>query len=338
MLTNITDQRIQQILTLPEDGTKQWEKDLERLRSGDVTLNRRTAGENTIKAVQRMLIFLGYSTASSGSFLIDGDFGRGTNRAVAQFQLEHGLNPAIGRDILAYPCSWNNARSRIVGIPDVTLDIATMEKMLEVCIAAIDKQEVSCGDFDEALNQLNLLHRRKLMTCRQILEKYGELAVQATQKLQEDKEVTVLPIWVLSIIRQETAGVVRPRFEQHILSSRVKDDPDLDFSELRYRSMSFGLGQVMGFNYLLIDEGSAKGMFFSPLEKQVYNVARFLSRARSSLRPVFAKSNPKDEDFHAVAKFYNGAGYWKHHYHESLQRWFREFKALGALELGNSSV
>jgi peptidoglycan hydrolase-like protein with peptidoglycan-binding domain len=338
MLTNITDPRIQSILTLPEDSTKHWEKDLDRLRKGDITLNRRTAGENTIKAVQRMLIFLGYSTASSGSFLVDGDFGRGTNRAVAQFQLEHGLNPGIGRETLSYPCSWNTARAKIISIPDVTMDIPTMEKMLEVCLLAIEKQEVSCGDFDEAVNQLNLLQRRKLMTCRQILEKYGGLARQATQRLQEQKDIEVLPIWVLSIIRQETAGVVRPRFEQHILSSRVKDHPDLDFSELRYRSMSFGLGQVMGFNYQLIDADSAKGMFFSPLEQQVYNVARFLSRARSSLRSVFAKSDPEDADFHAVAKFYNGGGYWKHHYHESLQRWFREFKELGALNIGNSSV
>lgn len=336
MLTNITDDRIQKILTLPEDSTEHWEKDLDRLRQGDVTLNRKTAGENTIKAVQRMLIFLGYSTSSSGSFLIDGDFGRGTNRAVAQFQLEHGLNPDINRGTLSYPCSWNTARSRIVSIPDVTMDIPTMEKILEVCLQAIEKNEVSCGDFEEAVNQLNLLHRRKLMTCRQILEKYGELARQATTRLQEEKEIEILPIWVLSIIRQETAGVVRPRFEQHILSSRIKQDPDLDFSELRYRSMSFGLGQVMGFNFQLIDSDSAKGMFYSPLEQQVYNVARFLSRARSSLREVFTKTDPGDKDFHAVGKFYNGAGYWKHHYHESLQRWFREFKQLGALN--NSSV
>lgn len=330
MLTAVSDPRIQQILTLPEDGTEHWEKDLERLRHGDVTLNRRTAGENSIKAVQRMLIFLGYSTSSGGSFLIDGDFGRGTNRAVAQFQFEHNLNPEITREVLSYRCSWNNARSLIVSIPDVTLDIPTMEKMLEVSIQAIDHKEVSCGDFDEALNQLNLLHRRKLMTCRQILDKYGALAKQATQRLKATKDVDVHPIWVLSIIRQETAGVVRPRFEQHILSSRAMKHPDLDFSELRYRSMSFGLGQVMGFNYKLIDAESAKSMFYSPLEQQVYNVARFLSRARSSLRPVFAQTNPGDADFRAVAKFYNGAGYWKHHYHESLQRWFREFKELGA--------
>lgn len=329
MLIQVEDPRIQSILTLPEDGTEHWQKDLERLRQGDVSLDRRTAGENSIKAVQRMLIFLGYSTASSGSFLIDGDFGRGTNRAVAQFQFEHGLNPAVTRKMLTYPCSWNTARQLITAIPDVTMDLPTMEKMLEVCLAAIENNQISCGNFDEAVNQLNLLHRNKLMTCRQILEKYGDAANQAAAQLLNEKQIKVHPIWILSIIRQETAGVVRPRFEQHILSSRADKNDDADFQELRYQSMSFGLGQVMGFNFQTVESESAQSMFCSPLEMQVYNVARFLSRARLSLRAIFSDTSPKDADFHAVAKFYNGAGYAKHHYHESLQRWFREFTELG---------
>jgi len=47
---------------------------LERLERGDTTLTRQSVGESAIKAVQRLLVFLGYSTASSGAFLIDGDF------------------------------------------------------------------------------------------------------------------------------------------------------------------------------------------------------------------------------------------------------------------------
>jgi hypothetical protein len=203
-----------------------------------------------------------------------------------------------------------------------------MEKILEVCIQAIENNEVSCGNFEEAITQLNLLHRRKLMTCQQILKKYGALAQKASDRLKEERDVVIHPIWILSLIRQETAGVVRPRFEQHILSPRVVKHPELDFSEIRYRSMSFGLGQVMGFNFEMIDNDSAKGMFYSPMEQQVYNVGRFLSRARKSLREVFQKTDPVDKDFHAVGRFYNGPGYAKHHYHESLQRWFREFTVL----------
>ena len=71
----ITDARIHRVLSAGGD-TSGWREDLQRLERGDATLTRKSAGEAGIKAVQRMLVFLGYSTASSGAFLIDGDFGR----------------------------------------------------------------------------------------------------------------------------------------------------------------------------------------------------------------------------------------------------------------------
>ena len=84
----LKDERIQKIISVSGDESD-WRADLERLEHGDTTLTRQSAGESAIKAVQRLLVFLGYSTASSGAFLIDGDFGRGTNRGVAQFQFEN---------------------------------------------------------------------------------------------------------------------------------------------------------------------------------------------------------------------------------------------------------
>lgn len=84
----IKDSRVKRIITHPEDDTEIWRSDLERFISGDATLTRKSVGESGIRAVQRLMIFLGYSTSSSGSFTIDGDFGRGTNRGVAQFQVE----------------------------------------------------------------------------------------------------------------------------------------------------------------------------------------------------------------------------------------------------------
>ncbi len=90
----IVDERIRRVLSASGNGSD-WSEDLRRLERGDITLTRKSAGEAGIKAVQRMLVFLGYSTASSGAFLIDGDFGRGTNRGVAQFQFEYGLNSKL---------------------------------------------------------------------------------------------------------------------------------------------------------------------------------------------------------------------------------------------------
>lgn len=166
MIALIHDPQIQQIIN-PPNTTSFWESDLKRFEDGDVSLDRHTAGENTIRAFQRLLIFLGYSTSSAGAFSIDGDFGRGTNRALAQFEFENGLSkPSFPTKTLTYPCTWRNARSEINVIPDVLLTLHTLEKMLEAAKDAIAKKEVSCGDFNEAIFQLNALHIRNSLDCR----------------------------------------------------------------------------------------------------------------------------------------------------------------------------
>jgi len=332
----LEDPKILRVLQ-PDDPTdRSWASDLERLRSGDLTLTRRSAGEQSIKAVQRLLVFLGYSTASSGGFLIDGDFGRGTNRGLAQFAFEHGLAPSLTAETLCYPCTWQTARARITAIPEVRLTMPILEKMLELTRQRIESGEVACGNFEEALFHLDALSRRSLLSCRQILERYGEAVRQAVKTLAEAGK-SVAPEWLLAIIRQETAGIVRPRFEQHHLSKYFKETPEVPLRELRYRSMSFGLGQILGSNFKRVGAASAEAMFFSPIEEQVSFIGRFLTTS-SKTRPVVAKSNPSEEDFETVARAYNGAGFRKHHYHESLARWFREFHMLRRMENGSNGT
>jgi peptidoglycan hydrolase-like protein with peptidoglycan-binding domain len=327
MLTLVNDPRILRILTFPETDESAWRKDLDRFMSGDVTLDRKTVGENSVKALQRLLIFLGYSTSSSGSFSIDGDFGRGTNRGLAQFQFVQGLAPsAITRESLCYPCNSSNAHKLIDSIPDVHLTIPALERLLTVAQTSIDKGEVMCGSIEDALFHLNGLHGRKFYDCKSIFDKYGALVRLATERIQREKGIAIYPAWILSIIKKETDGVVRPRFEQHYLSKLNSREPTADFRELTFRSMSFGLGQIMGENYQAIGASSAFRMFTSPLEDQVYYIGKFLLSRR--LNNVIAKSNPGEADFREVASKYNGPRYEENHYHESLERWFKEFKLL----------
>ena len=59
-LTELTsDKRVKRIITHPEDDTAVWRADLERFLSGDNTLTRKSAGESGIRAIQRLLIFVG---------------------------------------------------------------------------------------------------------------------------------------------------------------------------------------------------------------------------------------------------------------------------------------
>jgi hypothetical protein len=319
----INNPQLQQVLTDPSEPDD-WLPELERFLDRDMALTRKSVGESAIKAMQRLLIFLGYSTTARGGFNIDGDFGRGTNRGIAQFQYENNLNPAITREMLAYPCSWNTAHSKISTIPDAILNQQTLRKMLETAIQAIDNNTVLCGNFEEAITQLNALHSKKYLNCKRILSKYGNLATEAAEKIKSAQGIIVLPQWILAIIRQETSGIVRPRFEQHHFSKYARQEPGASYPDLRFRSMSFGLGQILGSNYQRVRASSPKNMYISPLLEQVVFVGRFLAKKPR----VVSKTNPNEQDFHILARYYNGPGYAKHHYHESLQRWFNEFSFL----------
>jgi hypothetical protein len=270
------------------------------------------------------MVFLGYSTSTSGAFSIDGDFGRGTNRGVAQFQFEHGLTNRVTRETLCYPCRFSNARKRIIEIPTVRLDMATLNKMLKTAQAAIDQNQVTFGSFRDALFHLNALHRRGFLSCLEIEERFGRLADEAALVVGEEKNIRIQPEWVLAIIKQETSGIVRPRFEQHKLSRFGADEPETDLAELRHRSMSIGLGQIMGFNYKSVGAASARAMLYSPAHEQVVYVARFIARKKDVVRKI----SPDISDFRAMARSYNGPSYETHFYHEKLQRWFREFRLI----------
>ena len=346
MIDALTDARIRRILSLAEvelepergerragrvagaaDRSEAWAADLARFERGDVTLTRQSVGESSIKAIQRLLIFLGYSTASTGAFLIDGDFGRGTNRAVAQFQVEHGLTRSVTRADLCYECSWQSASQKIVAIPDARLTPATLERMLNAAKQMLDEGAVLCGNLDEAVFHLDALHRRRLLSCAEIQRRYRKFVDQAVAEVAVEA-IDISHLWLLAIIKQETGGVVRPRFEQHLLTRLNKNNRRMELAELRHRSMSMGLGQVLGDNYRKVKAGSARAMYSSTIAEQIAHIARFLVSS-PAIAEVVARNKPTEKDFRAVARFYNGPGYEKHHYHESLARWFREFEAIG---------
>lgn len=319
----VRDTRIQRILTHPEDDSSIWQRALQRLLAADVKLTRQSAGESAIAALQRLMIFLGYSTAASGAFLIDGDFGRGTNRGVAQFKYDHDLGGKPDRERLCYPCRWNNARRLIDSIPETSLDRATLQAMLQTAYQRCEQNQVICGDVELAIFHLNALHKHRFLDCRAILERYGDAALTAA-RAQQQKGIQIRPEWILSIIRQETAGIIRPRFEQHYLSRLNQRHPDSDLEELRMQSMSLGLGQIMGCNYDAVGAPDARALFSAPVDEQVAFVARFLKPRQAET----GKGQPDEADFHRVARFYNGPKYAAHHYHERLARWFREFRLL----------
>lgn len=158
--------------------------------------------------VQTLMIFLGLSTAASGGFLVGGEFGRGTNRGVAQFQVEEDLSRKISRDMLCYPCRWNTASRLIKTIPDATLTLATLQLMATLALERCETGHIIAGDFDDAIFHLNALHKRLSLTCRQVLQRYAAHAENACEMLRVTEKISMRAEWVLAIITQETSGVM----------------------------------------------------------------------------------------------------------------------------------
>lgn len=328
MLQALEDPRIKQVLSLTAND-RGWQDSLARLKEGDLTLTRRTASEAAVEALQRLLVFLGYSIGTGGGFTIDGDFGRGTNRGIAQFQVEHGLPSKASRKTLTYECNGpKSSRANIGAVPEVKLDMTTVDAMLNAALEALDTNQVTFGDFDDALFHLNALHRRKFLDCEAIRRKYAGAASRAVKRVKEETGVQINRKWVLAIIRQESAGVVRPRFEQHHLTKYNKQTPRADLGELRLRSMSMGLGQIMGSNHTAIGAASPRMMLVSRADDQVLFVARFLAKARN--KSALAADEPSAQDYIDIARYYNGKGYAQNRYDEKLETKFLEFSRLMA--------
>jgi hypothetical protein len=199
-----------------------------------------------------------------------------------------------------------------------------MRAMVAEALEAIASKRVMCGDFETALFYLNAVHSRMSMSARQILDRYGDVVRGAAKNVRDEHGIDIRPEWLFAIIKQETGGIVRPRFEQHLLSQMQERRPDADFVELRFRAMSQGLGQVLGGNYRAVGAESAVAMYTSPLDEQALFVARFLARKPD----IVTKGRPVEQDFRALARYYNGPGYERHHYHERIERWFREYRML----------
>jgi peptidoglycan hydrolase-like protein with peptidoglycan-binding domain len=288
----------------------EYAEDFQRILAGRVT-DPSQLGQATVRAVQRLLIFLGYSTDSGGGYAIDGVFGPGVNRGLAQFRHEHAL-----ADLAAE--LTQTARKNLDSIPAQPLDSRTLKAMLSAAEAALAQEAVPYGGRRAALFLLNSLEQRKTLAAEELFDRYFEAAAKA------EAETGTRVEWTLAFIKQETGGVPRPTFAQHLLSAAYDRSPDVDFAELRLRATAMGVGRLAGSSHAEFGAATAKAMFMARLDEQVLYVARFLAFKKE----VVSKAEPSADDFREMARFYVGLGYEARNYDVALERWFRELRAL----------
>lgn len=94
--------------------------------------------------------------------------------------------------------------------------------------------------------------------------------------------------------------------------------------EAAFRSVSIGLGQIMGENYKAAGHESARAMFEAAKEsegEQLRQMASFILTQRLS-------DNLRSKDWAGFARRYNGPGYAKNRYDERLARAYEKWSAI----------
>jgi len=154
---------------------------LARVRQGAALVPGDPAGD-AVKAVQRALIVLGFSTSTDGSALVDGDYGPGTERGVRQLQTELALAPTgiVGRSTLA-----------------------ALDEAVSACLATLDD--------DDRTRQRDILDRTVDMSPRELKARYRP-AVQAAATGAGLREEVLAAI---TIVESGGGGNNRPKFEPH---------------------------------------------------------------------------------------------------------------------------
>lgn len=103
-----------------------------------------------------------------------------------------------------------------------------------------------------------------------------------------------------------------------LLKARPDADGNLQaqIRECALKACSWGLGQIMGFNYKLAGFDSLQDFINAMYDSEKAQLQAMIS----FLKSVGLTKAMKNKDWHAIAKAYNGASYAKFDYHNKLAR------------------
>lgn len=301
----LTQSRLRTILFdgLSEADKKSEEQALDQIANGQLTFTAATGIHAGVRAVQIMLLTLGYPTGReqvrnragriigvSGTFTLDNDYGPGTEAGMQLFQRE-----------------WNDAHPN--ADTPLRVDGACDSSTLSALMTATTER-VSGTSFGEFAAQKDILARTALMNTQEIDNNYGEY-IRATAS-----EYSIPDDVVAAIIIVETVGWIRHRLEYHwyqrflnlrnnggrpIRGITQNQLQNMSLSEIRILSSSWGLGQVMGFNLYNAGITFDEMQNVSDYSEQVNMIGRFL-QANNLLAAA------RNRNWNAIAAIYNGPG------------------------------
>ncbi|MBU3913940.1 DUF3380 domain-containing protein, partial [bacterium] len=345
--------------TLPDDL---YEK-LNKILTGETVLNKGASSDQAdiARAIQRALIYLSYPTGSSGSYGLDGDWGAGSNRGYALFLREHAeehlkdASEAVLDDSkLIYAATYINAAQKTKEFANIPVKKDGFEALLNAIIDETKAENIYRKKEVYAIENLNQIDKKVFLSVKKIIENF-RTEIQAAADYGTSIGYAVKPQWIAALARTETAGLPRPKYEHHWLYNHysgtmaggVKQGIKLsNFQECRFRSTSFGMGQLMGVEYKRLKDDSgnklpnARAMYYLDVKTQFRVIVDFLKSKSGYTGVVLGLDCPDYDDYdedeptkawkenslHKCVYAYNGAAYLTNNYHINLSTYFKEAK------------
>lgn len=230
----------------------------------------------------------------------DGVVGPATKQVVARLQQACAINPINGEiDGEVYEILKNHIDSRFIRraeIADMARDVGIQPSML---LAIVDKESVGAGFLNDS-RPVILFERHKFYQFTKA--KYG---TDTAEQWRAENPNICFPVWTQDAYRGG-AG----EWERFEIARTME-------AEIAMLSTSWGLMQVMGFNFSICGYGAVQDMvqdMMTDERLQMRAAVNFICK-QPNLYNAAKKLN-----FQGVALAYNGAGYRKNNYDVILQQ------------------
>ena len=251
-----------------------------------------------VKYLQGILRSLGYS-----EILVDGDFAPRTDAAIRNYQLKNGLKD----DGVVGPITWVSLEKNNISLSDS--DWQRCSNLLGISVPALRAvQEVESGGRGGFLEKGKpvILFEGHVFWDR--LKKHGE----NPESYVRGNEDILYKNWTKSHYlggSKEYYRLERAEKINHIAA---------------LESASYGMFQIMGFNYAACD--------CVDVEEYVFEMSQSEGR-QLDLFAIFLKSNGWDKylralDWAGFARKYNGPGYKENQYDVKLERAYKKFLGM----------
>lgn len=262
------------------------------------TVSDNSAGKETVTTLQQMLIRHGFALAA------DGVFGNGTRQAVMEFQHRHGLTA----DGIAGYRTWEALffADRGDGMELTEKDLELTARLLDVEPAALKAvKTVESGKYGGFF-----------APGKPVILFEGHIFWQQLKKRGISPE-------------RHTAGnenILYPHWSSKHYAGGMKEYDRLEKARAIHReaadaSASWGMFQIMGFNYAACGEKSVAGFVGMMHKSELHQLllsARFMKSA--GMLPYLQR-----KDWAGFASRYNGPGYAQNSYHIRLKKAYDSF-------------